>query len=280
MKIKKGNIFLGASLLIGVLIGIVSMVSLPLISGMFEDRSHPPKASSALTEAEVKKQALSRYYKEISAAEKKKDWVKLYDLVPQSVRNNVTKEQFVAHVKEEAEKNKIVSQKYTIHSIVVNGNNGAVERTIITCLAKECTGENRKEDKAKKQYEFVDENWQIPDPEPSERALKAANYGFQMSTSSDQKDLIDWFGYGSDTTTYTIRNWAVYLDKNLEELIRVETLVEQNKAEKSRPVVNYQPPATVRQPGIIVQPPAVQQPNYPKNCTSNTIGSYAYTNCY
>jgi len=91
------------------------------------------------------------------------------------------------------------------------------------------------EENAKKEYVYIDGKWQIPDPEPSERALKAANSGYLNSSKSDQKDIIFDFGHGSDSSKYAIRNWAVYLDGNLEELIRVEALVEQDKSGKNEP---------------------------------------------
>lgn len=179
-------------------------------------------------------------------------------------------------------KDKIVSRRFVLNSIQLEGDKGIIDRTIIICLTEECSGDNQKEQTAKKEYVYINEQWQIPDPEPSERALKAANYGYQNSSKSDQKDLINDFGYGSDNSTYAVRNWAVYLDKNLEELIRVETIVEQDKLDRSRPIYNQQPAQIIQQPAPIINQPApiIQQQTSPKHCTSNTIGDYTYTNCY
>lgn len=278
---KRNNIILGISLLsVGIVLGIGITTYLPLLAGAMnvKPQSQPVKT---VDEAEVKKQALAKFYNEIITAQDKQDWATLYKLVPQSVRDTVTEAQFTAHYSEQMGKDKVVSKETIVNSIEVTGNLGTVNRTIVTCLAKDCTGKNRIEENARKPYEFVNGEWQIPDPEPSERALKATNYGYENSTQNDKKSIVNDYGYGSDNSSYAVRNWAIYLDKNLQELIRVETIIDKDKAEKSRPVVNYQPPAVIQQPDINIQQPApVVQQNYPKNCTSNTIGSYTYTNCY
>lgn len=279
---KRKNIILGVSLLIaGIAIGVGATVISPLIADSVRVKSQPEPVK-VTGEAEIKKQALAKFYNEIITAQDKQDWASLYKLVRQSVRDNVTEAQFSAFYSEQPGKDKIVSRETIVNSIEVTGSSGIVNRTIVTCLAKDCTGKNRTEENARKPYEFVNGKWQIPDPEPSERALKAANYGYQNSSKSDQNDLLNDFGYGSDSSTYAVRNWAVYLDENLEELIRVETIVEQDKIDRSRPIYNQQPAQIIQQPAPIINQPApvIQQQTFPKNCTSNTIGNYTYTNCY
>ena len=272
---KYKNILFGISLLIiGVALGVGITTYFPLLAGIanIKPQLQPVKV---VDEAEVKKQALAKFYNEISTANDQKDWGKLYGLVPQSVRNNVTKDEFIAYYNLESEKNKIVSEQTIVNSIQVNGDNGIVDRTRVICTSKECVGDTRKEENAKRDYIYIDGKWQLPDPEPSERALKAANYAYEDSSKTDQADLIKSFGYGSKSSTYTVRNWAVYLDKNLQELVRLETLIEKSKTERSRPVYVQQPAQIIQQ-----QAPAVQQQTFPRNCTSNTIGDYTYTNCY
>jgi len=55
--------------------------------------------------------------------------------------------------------------------------------------------------------------------------------------------------------------------------------VEQDKLDRSRPIYNQQPAQIIQQPAPIINQPAPQQ-TFPRNCTSNTIGNYTYTNCY
>ena len=279
---RRKDIIMGVGLLIvGITIGVSITTVYPQITEIIKSQlqTKPVVVEKVVDQTEVKKQALGKFYNEIITAQDKQDWASLYKLVRQSVRDNVTEAQFTAHYSEQVGKDKIVSRETRVNSIEVTGNSGIVNRTIITCLAKDCTGKNRTEENARKPYEFVNGKWQIPDPEPSERALKAANYGYQNSSKSDQNDLLNDFGYGSDSSTYAVRNWAVYLDENLEELIRVETIVEQDKLDRSRPIYNQQPAQIIQQPAPIINQPAPQQ-TFPRNCTSNTIGNYTYTNCY
>lgn len=284
-----------------------------------------------------KKQDLEKFYKQIAEDSDNHDWSKLYDFSPQSVRNKVSKENYVEFEISQAKKSKVVSEQTTVNSVEVTGDKGVVDRTRVTCLTKECTGDNRKEENAKKNYEYVNGKWQLPDPEPSERALKAANYGYLNSSKKDQADLMNWYGYGSDDSNFTIRNWAVWLDKNLEELVRVETLVDQDKSEKSAPATSKQSPSSralqvaaayftnlspsdqakvlkdhnwtsaseaINHSALVMdnnpaelariealvsnfkagsQQPVQQAPvfnNFSAHCTSQSVGSSTYTNCY
>ena len=225
---------------------------------------------------EVKKQELTKFYNDISTAQENQDWSTIYDLaVPKFVKDNISKDQFITNQKMSANKDKIVSQNTIVNSVVVNGDDGIVDRTIVTCKTQECTGNNRKVDNAKKQYVYVNGKWQMPDPKPSEKALTASSYIYMNVSATDQKKFISDYGYGSNSTTFAINNFALFLDQYPDNLAITEAWIDKNKAERSRPVVNYQPPA------INYQPPAIiQQPQNPINCTSNTIGNYTYTNCF
>ncbi|MBI5122845.1 hypothetical protein HZA75_03215 [Candidatus Roizmanbacteria bacterium] len=227
-----------------------------------------PTQAPKVVQAEAKKQALAKFYNNLITAEEKQDWATLYKIVPQSVRDNVTEAQFATFYSGRQAKENVVSRKTIVNSIEVTGNLGTVDRTIIVCLTKDCTGENKVKEKAKKTYEFVNGRWQIPDPEPSERALKAANYAYEDSSNDERNKLLKNFSYGSNNSSFAIRNWAVFLDKSLEELVRIETLIEKSKAERSRPIYNYneQPAQVIPQQNSI-------------NCTSMMIGDFVHTNC-
>lgn len=126
----------------------------------------------------------------------------------------------------------------------------------------------------------------------SERALKAVTYAWFDVSKKDQqvfiseftkdmefskekelvfdKDVGDWVSVES----YVLNKWALRLDENLSELVRLETLIEKDKAESSRPIINNE--SSSKQP-IEVK---VESPRNPVNCSTNTIGNYTYTNCY
>jgi len=278
------NVILGIGLLVvGIVLGVGAVSYQPMIKELMKSNPlQPVKSTPSVNVAEEKKQALAKFYNEIITAQDKQDWASLYKLVRQSVRDNVSEAQFTAYFSEQPGENKVVSKETIVNSIEVAGNSGVVNRTIVTCLAKDCTGKNRIEENARKPYEFVNEKWQIPDPQPSERALKASNYAYEYSSKNDQNELLKNYGYGSDISSFAIRNWAVYLDENLQELVRLETLIEKSKTERSRPVYYQQPAQIIQQPAPVInqQAPIIQQNTSPKHCTSNTIGTYTYTNCY
>lgn len=277
-KSRINKTVVAVALILGVALGGGTMLSLPLLNRTIKARSQsqPIEVSGeVLGKEEKKKRALSEFYSKISAAYENQDWATAYELVPQSTRDNLTKEQFIARSKSSAEKEKaIVSQRTVVNSIVVDGDNGTVDRTITTCLTKECTGDGRIEDNAKKRYVYVNGKWQMPDPKPSDRALEIASYIYTNSPSDTQKTFKDDWGSASFAT----RNIALYFDQYPEKLALAEAWVDKDKANRSRPVVNYQPPAIVLPP--IDQQPVIQQPSFPRHCTSNAIGNYTYTNCY
>lgn len=279
---RRKSIIFGIGLLfIGIAIGIGTTNYLPLLTKTtnVKSQSQPVKE---VDEAEGKKQALAKFYNEISTANDNKDWPKIYELVPQSVRNNVTKTEFIAYYNSQAEKNKIVSEQTKVNSIQVNGDKGIVDRTRIICTSKECTGDNRKEENAKREYIYVDGKWHLPDPKPSERALKTSTDLYLYSSDKDKKDFITNNGYGSSKETFAIENYAIYLDTDLTRLGLLEAGIEKYKKENdpaNKPKVIYQPqPVYIDTPTY--QAPIIQQPSYPRNCTSNTVGNYTYTNCY
>jgi hypothetical protein len=115
---------------------------------------------------------------------------------------------------------------------------------------------------------------QPTEQQPTERSLKVANFAYEDSTADNRAEILKTWANGSNDSVLAVHNWAVYLDQDLQELVRLETLIEKIKAERSRPIYN-EPPAQV-----IQQAPVVQQNTSPKHCTSNTIGNYTYTNCY
>lgn len=228
---------------------------------------------------ELKKQALAKFYSQISTAQDNQDWASMYELVPQSLRNYLTREQYISYQKSliggqrrgfSVSQQKFIdlTQNTLVNSIEVNGDIGIVDRTIITCSTKECIGIDRKEDNAKKSFIYTNGKWQIQDPQATSKALEVASYMYTNTSESDKKYLKDNFGYGTSSAPFITKNYALFLDQNPEELALVEAWIDKNKADRSRPVVNYQPPAVI------------QQPVFPNHCTSNTIGNYTYTNCY
>lgn len=117
---------------------------------------------------------------------------------------------------------------------------------------------------------FVAEGTPTPTPhKPSERALKdAAQIYFLVEKSGGDKMVeANWH----TTNMLTIINLeAKKLDADPARLAAVEESLSELQRLSSQPI----------SAPVINQPAPVIQNTYPKSCTTNTIGSSTYTNCY
>lgn len=298
LKRQRKIIVVTSMLVLGMVSGVVIAAYFPLLTTYFFANSNTTvQRLKPNNEVEEKKQALAKFYNQASTAYDKQDWASVYKYESKLVRENLTEAEYVAYnskrirIKlidgrtgsiDESEFDPALmtkldqdSSKTIVNSIEVTGNSGTVNRTRVICFAKDCLGENRKEDNAQLLFEFVNNIWQKPDPKPSERALKAVNYAFYELNDKGKIDLIKQYSQGSNTSTLTLLNWALLLDEDLQSLISLETLNEKSKAERNRPVYNQVPAPVIQQ-----EAPVVQQQTFPKSCTSNTLGTYTFTNCY
>jgi len=220
-----------------------------------------------------KKQKLETTYKEIGEAESKQDWAKLYSFVNPSDKSWLSLSDFILIAKSYK---KTFSTEYVVRSINVEDNKGLVDRTVIQCATKECVGKDRNEESGIKEFVYLNDQWyQISTKAPSERAVKDAAYMYANSGDATKKKLADKYNGGVDDTTKIIHIWSIVLENNPELMAYDEALIDKQKANNSRPIVNVDPPTVIQQPASVIQ-----QPNYPRNCTSSTIGNYTYTNCY
>ena len=115
----------------------------------------------------------------------------------------------------------------------------------------------------------------VPQINPSERSLKAVNYAFYIQNTIDQDRLLKELQrkYSVEGEYLALRTWAKYLDTDLQELIRVETINESIAIEKSRPI--YNTTNTTNNTNT-----TTKDIDNNVNCTTSYIGNYAYTNCY
>lgn len=116
----------------------------------------------------------------------------------------------------------------------------------------------------------VAEAKQLPKPQqPSDRALKVAGSIYALYTDEEWRIKIrEKAGISKSDENTEIIQLGLWLDKNQGYLAKVEAAVEGYRLQQSRAQI-YVPP-----------PLPVQNNLQPLNCTSNTIGSYTYTNCY
>lgn len=222
----------------------------------------------------LKKDALAEYYQSIIQAELDKNYEKLYEYYKPSLGTWVTKDQYISYQKSWLDKKNIISHEMVIHDIKIEGDFGVIDRTRYFCFSKSCLSGDKEIDHQIKHFEYIDGYWLIPrDKQPSERALKAASY-LLLNIYTSGTSIYNKYTYGTENTQIGIHFLAVMLDQDLQKLVSSEIMIDTHKQEKSRPVVNYQPP------DINVQAPDQAPINNRMNCTTNTIGSYTYTNCY
>ena len=221
-----------------------------------------------------KKQELEKFYKEFTEIESKQDWDKLYDFVNPADKSWFSKNDLALIM----EGSKPFSIQYIVKSINVEGDKGLIDRAVISCLTKGCSGKDKKEESSVKEFEYLNGQWyQQPTKAPTERATKDAAYMYANSDASTKKKLANRYGGGIDEPTKIIHIWSIVLENNPDLMAYDEALIEKHKVEASRPIVNVDAPE-VNIPAQNYLTPYT--PSKSINCSSNTIGSYTYTNCY
>lgn len=280
LKIKHGlgkqkNKFFGALLLlIGVAIGVGITTAYPQISTMVKSQSQiKPAIENVVDQTEVKKKTLESFYQGLTEAESKEDFEKLYSTVNPENKKWFTIEDMTLIYKG----GKPASIEYVVHGMTVSGDSGSVDRTVITCATKECTGEDKKEQRGIKEFVYINDQWyQQARKEPSEKARQLAAYMYANSSNQKQKELANRYGGGVNQSTRIIRTWSIILENDPELMAYDEALVEKHKVESNKQDIYVESPDIIQQPA---QPQIIQQPRS-LNCTSNKIGNYTYTNCY
>lgn len=284
-KIKQGlgkqkNKFFGVLLLLaGIGIGIGITTAYPQIATLVKSQAQVnAPVENVVDQTEVKKKALETLFQEITGAESKDDWQKLYSVVNPADKKWYSVDDMTLQYKKD--KYSIISTEVIVHGVSVSGNTGSVDNTVIRCKTKECTGENKIEKRNNDQFVYLDGQWyqqSLKEPSDKARQLSAYIYNFYKTRNDYTEKLVNKYGGGQDDLTKIIRTISIMIENDPEYFAYTETWVEKNKAEASRPNVYVDSPDVIQQP--VVQQ---QQPSFNKslNCTSNTIGNYIYTNCY
>lgn len=116
----------------------------------------------------------------------------------------------------------------------------------------------------------ISEVKQAPKPQqPSERALKVAGYTYALYRDEEARNKIrELAGMPKSDENTEIIQLGLWLDKNQGYLAKWEAALDNYRLQQSQAQF-YAPPQLPAQNNL-----------QPLNCTSNTIGSYTYTNCY
>lgn len=109
-----------------------------------------------------------------------------------------------------------------------------------------------------------------PKPQqPSERSLKVAGYTYALYRDEEARNKIrELAGMPKSNENTEIIQLGLWLDKNQGYLAKWEAALDNYRLQQSQAQF-YAPPQLPTQNNL-----------KPLNCTSNTIGSYTYTNCY
>ncbi len=234
--------------------------------------------NAPVDEVELKKQALEKFYNSIVSASDNRDWEAAYEFQPKLFRAVVSKEKFLEDAKKVGAPS-YFSQNTEVKAVFVDGDKGTVFRVITTCITEDCEGDNKKIDDGSREYGYVNGRWQIPDPDPSARALSVAagvylDFIANSKDPNEKKNFFNKYSFGIENLKYAIRSYALELDSDSSQLTYMENLLEKVKTRQNRPVVN------VEQPSALPSTTKVDLDISPRRCTSNSIGSYTYTNCY
>lgn len=105
-----------------------------------------------------KKHQLKVFYSKLMNAEKMNDLETIYDyLSPQSKRDYSLQD----FIDERGKRPPPYSQEFTALSYDVRGDLGYVDRKVVICITPDCSGDNRYEDRASKEYVYLSGEWYV-----------------------------------------------------------------------------------------------------------------------
>lgn len=257
--------------LLGISFGI-AITRTPLLVQEITAKRLQHQSVIVVDKIEEKKQSLENFFRELTEAESKQDWEKLYSTVNPKDKKWFSIDDMTTIYKGK----KVTSSEYVVHSIDISGDSGFIDRTMISCFLEKCEGKDREEQRRIIEFVHLDSSWyQQSKKEPSEKARQLAAYMYTNSGTKVKNELIGRYGGDVDDYRKIIRLWSIVLENDPELMAYDEAIVEKHKAENSRSNVYVDSPD-------VIQQPVAQQPSFNNrlDCTSNTIGNYTYTNCY
>lgn len=217
--------------------------------------------------------SLRQFYSNISNIEKQWNWSSYYEFLPNSTKKFVTKNQFMVYI---SKLKKPFSNNIIINNIKIDGDTGIINRTRTVCATSLCTGNDKSIDTSNEIYYYVNGYWKIPEEIPSDRAYKAAYFMATNSNKEQQEDgMKTWCSYDVYTLDYSIYNFALFLDKNQDELVKAENWVEnykadQNRQANTRTVIKYLPSFPMTVPTFSMPKTTHCRPDYMGGVTCTT----------
>lgn len=216
-------IFLSSAFVLGVL----------LLIGISQYNSYQKrvKYESEVKIAKLKEKALIGLATQIVGFVNNQDWANLYDKgASKTLQNYVTKEQFVSSWTNALKNGDFYSKHFIITGNHINGDKGTVDETIVICVTKNCTGDNRKEIPAPTNFIYVNGVWAVADDQkPSDKAMSLAAELYTIAPLSGQQIIMKGWGDGFNSVPYAVFNWASWLDQNPAEIALAEAAINKVK---------------------------------------------------
>lgn len=114
---------------------------------------------SGWPQQKYKEYTLEKFYEQLVLAEQNQDWRFLYDTSTYEQRRLESFEEFAAARSAEPH---AFSLDLDIHSIRIEGDRGIVDRTMTACMTETCEGDDYFEERAFKEYLFINGAWYSP----------------------------------------------------------------------------------------------------------------------
>jgi hypothetical protein len=216
---------------------------------------------------QLKSNSLKNFYSNYASLQRQKNWSEVYELLPSSIKKFVTKNEYIKYSKG------FYSINTTLNKFQINGDSAITNRTITACSTSSCNSNNKIVDTADEELEYQNGKWEFARKTPTDRAYEVAYFLF---TNRDEKEkefyVKAWSFFGTNSLSYAINNYALYLDKNQDELIKSETtmneyLANRAKQNSTRTVVKTVP---------IFSAPVVSMPKT-THCRSDFMGGITCT---
>ncbi len=114
---------------------------------------------TGIPQQKYREYTLEKFYQQLVVAQQTEDWRYIYDRLTYEQRREETYEEFAAA--RDAEPHPF-SLELIAHSFTVDIDRGIVDRTFMACMTEACEGEDYFEERAKKEYLYINGSWYAP----------------------------------------------------------------------------------------------------------------------
>lgn len=114
---------------------------------------------TGIPQQKYKERSLASFYDQMVQWEKDGDWPSIYNALTYEQRREMSVEEWSA---ERGAEPRPLSMEFTVHGVTVDGDRGFVDRTLLACFSEVCEGDDRFEERAVKEYLYINGAWYAP----------------------------------------------------------------------------------------------------------------------